>query len=437
MTGHTERNPLRALALPVYIPSFVYATGAGAIAPVIILAALQIGFTEAQSSAVVGAVGLIGVFASPPLGRMITRIGDRAALITAGVVAGTALLIAISAIVAGAAHPGYAKSAFILSLTFISIGSSVWHLGRQAYLAEAVAPAWRARGLSTLGGMSRLGDLVGPAISTALVAVWFLGSAFWLAFACTLLATAMVVVFLVPPARGATLPDAGPAASGAQPATAVGGAGSVTGGTGVGDINERTIPSPFATAVMGIGLNALTILRANRVVIVPLWGAFLGVDAGVITATFAASALLDSVMFIVSGGLMDRHGRLAAILPSLLVMPTGILIMLLWQGVPGFVVGAMVLGLGNGFGAGVVMTTGADLSPSRKRADFLGIWAAIVKTGAAAGPFVAAGMTALVGVAGSLWATAGIGLAGAVWLTFLITPAYRRLGIDLKGRPLA
>ena len=82
------------------------------------------------------------------------------------------------------------------------------------------------------------------------------------------------------------------------------------------------------------------------------------------------------------------------------------------------------------------MTTGADLSPTHRRADFLGIWAAIVKTGTAAGPFIAAGMTHWVGVSGALWATALIGVAGAVWLAALITPAYRRLGIDLKGRPL-
>lgn len=423
-------TPLKALALPVYIPSLIFAMGYGAIAPVMILAALQIGFSEAQSSAAVGVVGLVGVIASPPLGRLITRIGDRAALVSAGLLTAVALLISIASIAVGTAP--FARTAFVLALTCIAIGSSVWHLGRQAYVAESVPVAWRARSLSTLGGMGRLGDLIGPALSTILVGVWFLGSAYWLAFATTLLATLMVIVFLVP----TTLPDGGAARPEAQPATARGGVGSGAEAAAVGMIDERVIPSPFATAVMGIGLNALSVLRANRAVIVPLWGAFLGVDARVITATFAASALVDSVMFIASGGLMDRFGRLAALLPAMLVMPAGIVIMLLWQTVPGFVVGAMVVGLGNGFGAGVVMTTGADLSPTHRRADFLGIWAAIVKTGTAAGPFIAAGMTHWVGVSGALWATALIGVAGAVWLAALITPAYRRLGIDLKGRPL-
>ncbi len=418
MTDGAGAHPLKALALPVYIPALIYATGAGAIAPVMVLAALQIGFNEAQSSAVVGVFGLIGVVASPPLGRMITRIGDRKALVTAGIVSAISLLVSISSLVVGADHRGYAKSAFIISLALIAIGSNTWQLGRQAYVAEVVDPSWRARGLSTLGGMTRLGQLIGPALSTILIGIWFIGSAFWLAVATTLLSTAMVIAFLVPSTTVRKHTESAP--------------------TPLKDdvVDEPTVRSPFATVIMGIGLNAIAILRANRNVIVPLWGTFLGVDERIITATFAISALVDSVMFVASGGLMDRHGRLAALIPSLTVMPAGIIIMLAWQSVPGFVVGAMVLGIGNGFGAGVVMTTGADLSPTHRRADFLGLWQAIVNTGSAAGPFIASGMTHLVGVGGSLWATAGIGLAGAVWLGLLIKPAYRRLGIDLKGRPL-
>lgn len=52
-------------------------------------------------------------------------------------------------------------------------------------------------------------------------------------------------------------------------------------------------------------------------------------DPKIITATFAISALLDTVMFVVVGGMMDRHGRLAALIPSMTIMPAGIVVMLL------------------------------------------------------------------------------------------------------------
>ena len=439
-------NPLRSLALPVYVPALVFAIGTGAISPVLVLAALSIGFSEAGSSAAVGVFGLVGVFAAPPLGRLITRIGDRRALISAGIVTMIAILVSISALVIGEDNQPFAKSAFVVSLVLISIGANIWQLGRQAYVAESVGTSWRARGLSMLGGMTRLGQLVGPAFSTLLIGIWFIGSVFWLSFATTLIATVMVVMFLVPPtpptsahvlaADSATPPENPIRSSHAAKKPAPGKIAKDSQLGGTAGTPEKTVPSPFATAIMGIGINAIAILRANRNVIVPLWGAFLGVDETVITATFTVSALVDSIMFLASGGLMDKHGRLAALIPTLTVMPAGIIIMLAWQTVPGFVVGACVLGLGNGFGAGVVMTTGADLSPNQNKADFLGLWQAIANIGTAAGPFIASGMTHAIGVSASLWTTAGIGLAGAAWVTALIRPAYRRLGMDLRGRPL-
>lgn len=420
--GGIHKNPLGPLVLPVYIPALIYAIGTGAITPVLVLAALDIGFNEAESSAVVGVFGLIGVIASPPLGRFISRIGDRAALISAGIVTCLALLLSVGALVVGTTL--FARSSFVIALVLIALGANIWQLGRQAYVAENIDPAWRARGLSTLGGMNRLGQLIGPAVSTALLGLWFLGSPFWFAFVLSAIATLMIVVFLVP----------------AEPPTVVaqnlGKKPSPQPMRGEQAAVEKTVRSVFATVIMGVGLNAISILRSNRNVIVPLWGTYLGVDERIITATFAVSALVDSVMFVVSGGLMDKHGRLAALIPSLTVMPAGIIIMLAWPTVPGFVIGACVLGFGNGFGAGVVMTTGADLSPVHNRANFLGLWQAIVSIGTAAGPFIASGMTHAIGVAASLWATAGIGIGGAIWVALLIKPAYRRLGIDLRGRPL-
>ncbi|MCF2706554.1 MFS transporter [Arcanobacterium haemolyticum] len=424
-----EANPLRPLALPVYIPALIYAIGDGAIKPVIVLAALSIGFTDAGSSAVVGLFGLVGVFTAPPLGRLISRIGDRKALVGAGIVTIGAIILSLASLIVGNAHPAFARSSFIISLVIIAIGANIWALGRQAYVAEHVDASWRARGLSTLGGMTRLGDLVGPGFSTLLIGMWFLGSVFWLALIMTAISTLMVVVFLVPPAEKESAVDI--LATEENPSAPASQAPAITEAP-----RPTVVRSVFATVVMGIGLNAIAILRANRNVIVPLWGAFLGVDETVITATFAISALVDSIMFFAVGGLMDRHGRLAALIPSLLVMPAGIVTMLLWQDVVGFVVGACILGIGNGFGAGVVMTTGADLSPTVNRATFLGLWQAIVNIGTAAGPFIASGMTHVLGVGASLWATAGIGVAGALWLTLLIRSAYERLGIDLRGRPL-
>lgn len=158
-----ETSPLRPLYLPVYGPTLVYSIGSGALQPVLVLAALSIGFSSASSSAVVGMFGLVGVVAAPPLGRLITRFGDRAALITGGIISFASLLLSILALVVGHDHPGFAKNSYVVSLVILGVASVVWSLARQAYVSELLTPLWRARGLSTLGGMTELASLLDPA----------------------------------------------------------------------------------------------------------------------------------------------------------------------------------------------------------------------------------------------------------------------------------
>lgn len=394
----------------------VYAIGIGAIRPVLLLAAVSLGFSHAGGSAVVGTFGVVGVVAAPFLGKLLAKVGDRPALAGAGVLSIVSLAICLVAMISGPAHADVAKPGFIVALVALAVASNIWQLGRQSYVSEHVPASWRARALSTFGGTKRMGDLAGPLFSSGLIALWFMGSVFWFGIVTSAISLAMTLVFLAP--QHATVAEPEPAPQESLPQ----------------DKEGVLVPSPFATVVMGLGLNAVTIVRANRDVIVPLWGTFLGLDPHLITLTFAISAALDTAMFFMVGGMMDRYGRLAAIVPSLTVMPAGIAIMLLWPTTTGFIVGAIVLGIGNGFGSGILMTTGADLSPEHRRPEFLGIWLAICNAGQAGGPFIASAMTKWWGVSSALWATIVIGLAGCVWSVVLIRPAYGRLGLDTRGR---
>lgn len=409
-----DRNPITRLILPIYLPTLIFAIGSGTVMPILALAALDVGFDEAGSSAAVGVLGFVSIVISPILGRVIARIGDKSALIAGSGVA----IAAMCGFLWTLAFPGTTPSrvVFVASIVFLAVGSNSWSLARQAYLAESIPPMWRARGLSTLGGMMRIGQLIGPLVATALLAAWALQSTFIFNILLICLALALIVAYVVPdPATERKRVSAGQSEDGSR------------------GLEHR---SKLATLILGIGINCLNVLRANRSVIVPLWGTFLGFQPTFITATFAVTALLDTMMFIVSGSLMDRRGRHWALLPSLLFMPIGIVVMVAWTSPVGFVVGAAILGFGNGFGAGIVMTMGADLSPTTNRAAFLGIWQSIVAIGTAAGPFVISGMTAAVDLRAGLWATIAIGIFGLIWCATLVPVAYRRLGTDLRGKPL-
>ncbi|QTG74697.1 MFS transporter [Trueperella pecoris] len=414
MSKLLDRNPITRLILPVYLPALIFAVGSGAVMPILAIAALSVGFDDAGSSAAVGVFGFVAIVVSPVLGKIIARIGDKAALIYGSFVA----LASLGGFLWTLTFPGPAsRVVFVLSIVALAIGANSWSLARQAYLADSIPPLWRARGLSTLGGMIRIGTLIGPLIATGLLALWALESVFIFHIVLVILALALIVAYVVPdPSTDRERVSAGH-----------------------NDDRPRALEhrSKLSTFILGVGLNCLNVLRANRNVIVPLWGTYLGYDPTFVTAIFAVTAFFDTAMFIVSGSLMDRHGRHWALLPSLIFMPIGIVILILWTSPIGFVVGAAVLGFGNGFGAGIVMTVGADLSPATNRAAFLGIWQSIVAIGTAVGPFVVSSMTSLVNLRAGLWVTVAIGVFGLVWSAALLPLAYRRLGTDLRGNALA
>jgi sugar phosphate permease len=71
---------------------------------------------------------------------------------------------------------------------------------------------------------------------------------------------------------------------------------------------------------------------------------------------------------------------------------------------------ALVLGAGNGWGTGVIMTLGADLAPDKGRAVFLGAWSLLQDVGGLLGPvLVAAG--AAIALPVGLFTVGGVGAA--------------------------
>lgn len=434
-------SPLTRLALPVYVPSLIWSTGSGALAPVMVLAALSLGYSQSAASTIAGISGLVGVLTGPWVGRRITRWGDRPAFVTGTLLAVVSLAVTLVAL----AHPGqrWGQIAYVLGIVALALSANIWSLARQSYVAESVPVGYRARAMSMLGGMLRLGQLIGPAVGSVAIALWDLPGSFWLQIVTTLVALGFVLGFV--------LPDPNPGASaselveeetqdeeweeqGAPPST-----GSDPAHPHPADLRRpplRERADTGATALLSIGIIILGLVRANRAVIIPLWGHQLGIADHTISATFAASAVLDSLMFYPAGRISDRFGRRSDLLPTLAIMGAGFIAMALWTSPVGFVVTACIIGFGNGFGSGIVMTMGADLSPDVNRSQFLGLWQSISQIGSTVGPFAVAALVHAFGVASSAWVTGIVSLLGGVWFMVTVPRAYARLGVDDRGRPL-
>src|SRR5690606_40433949 len=77
----------------------------------------------------------------------------------------------------------YATSLWMLGTGVFIIGatSSVFMLARQTFLTEAVPAHMRARAMSTLGGIRRVGLFIGPFVGAAAMHFMDMDGAYWVA----------------------------------------------------------------------------------------------------------------------------------------------------------------------------------------------------------------------------------------------------------------
>ncbi len=142
---------------------------------------------------------------------------------------------------------------------------------------------------------------------------------------------------------------------------------------------------------------ALMTLRTSRQVIIPLWADAMGLSASTISLLYALSMAFDVALFFPGGAIMDRFGRWWVCVPSMFVMSLCLAALPLTTTTTAIAILASILGIGNGVSSGIVLTLGADASPSFGRAQFLAGWRMMSDAGQTTGPLVISGMTALVG----------------------------------------
>ena len=384
---------LRSLGLSVYVPTFLFAVGQGAVIPVVALAARDEGASLAVAGFIVALRGIGILSFDVPAGWLVARFGEQRAMVF-----GTGLVIV--ALLGSAFSPGlYAFAAF----TFLmGCGWSVWLLARLSYVTDVMPVSLRGRALSTLGGINRVGNFVGPFLGAAAAIFLGLEGAYLVHLVTAVLAAGLLVVLI----RGETV----------YPATAH----EHVNFTAV--VREHS--HVFLTA--GVGVTAIGALRATRQGVLPLWGDHIGLDDSAISLIFGISMGMEMLLFYPAGSVMDRWGRKAVALPCLVIMSLGMVLVPLTGGFWAMVVVGLLIGFGNGLGSGIVMTLGADFSPAIGRAQFLGAWRLCGDVGTAGGPLLVAGATAALSLGAASVAMGVLGMAGASLMLFLMPETLRR-----------
>lgn len=386
---------LRRIALPAFGPSLLFGIGEGAILPVIPLTARDLGASVPVAALVVMLIGIGSMVSNIPASIITMRRGERWAIVAA------ALWCAIAMALCGwTDHLGV----FLAASFMIGMSQAVFSLARQSYLTEAVPPEFRARALSTLGGVMRIGLFIGPFVAAAAIHGFGLVAAYAVGI------VALVLAGLV----AARIPDLED--SHALPAA---------------DAPVVQAPTLWSTVrdhrhvfvTLGIGIMLVSAVRASRQAIIPLWADHLGLEPSVASLIYGLAGGIDMLVFYPAGKVMDLKGRRWVAVPAMVTMATALLLMPLTQGALTLLLAAALLGFGNGIGSGMVMTLGADHSPRPGRAHFLGVWRLMADIGSSCGPALLSFLAATLSLGAGIAATGLIALAAAGQLAYWIPRA--------------
>lgn len=392
-----ETFDLRAIAVGAYGPSLLYGVATGAILPVIALTARDLGADVATAVLIITLSGIGSLVTNVPATLIATRFGERRALVGAALWCTAAMFLALAA----PTLPVFAAAVFM-----VGMAGAVFGLARQSFLTEAVPAHFRARALSTLGGVTRIGIFAGPFAAALAMSTLGLDGAYWVGGLASLAAAAL----------SWRVPELG-----AQRRVAlhspVEGALAVPPAPTVRSVIRSHAPV-FVT--VGIGVLLIAAVRATRQAVLPLWAENIGLDASVTALIYGLSGAIDMLIFYPSGKVMDVKGRRWIAVPCMLIMGAALALLPLTEDAVGLLLVALLIGFGNGIGSGIVMTLGADLSPSPGRPQFLGIWRLLTDVGTMGGPALLSLVTALATLSAGIWATAVLGFLGATALWYWI-----------------
>ncbi|MGE3621246.1 MAG: MFS transporter [Acidimicrobiia bacterium] len=385
---------LRSLIATVYLPTIIFSIGQGAVIPIVALAARDIGASIAVAGATAALRGIGTMVFDVPSGKLVARFGEQKAMVVA-----TALLIV--SLVGCVASPSVA--AFAVFMFLMGCAWSVWLLARLTYVSDVMPNHLRGRALSTLGGVQRIGNFIGPFAGALAISRWGIDGAYYVHIA--LAVVGCLVLYLLPEPYTPTRP--------------------------VGHAQMKVVRivrdhrRTFLTA--GVVAGVAGILRSAREVVIPLWGVHIGLDAAQVSLIFGIAAALDMTLFYPAGVVSDRWGRRAVAVPCLGILSLGLFLLPLTHGFTTLLLVSLLLAFGNGLGSGIVLTLGSDFAPKTGRPEFLGVWRLVADIGTAGGPLLLAGTEALVSLVAASVVVGSVGLFGvAVVLLWMPEPMRRR-----------
>ena len=385
---------LASLILPVYLPTTLVMLGGRTVVPFLPLFARELGAGLGMVGAVAAMRGLGALLFDLPAGLLINRFGKLPVMI-----------VSLSAAIVIALVTGFIRGVAALAvLTLLDGGMMMcWLMSIQTHVRQVVPRARRGRALSLIGGVLRVGALLGPILGGFLARAHGLRVVY---FAQSLVCLVALVVL----ARG--IPRLRAQERGAAPIRRTSAAPQRV-------PLSRILSDHWRTLVLfGAIMIGLQLLRTARDLLFPLWGDYIGLDPAAIGLAVGIPVAVELGLFVPAGQIMDRLGRKWALVPCLVLMAAALALVPAAGSFAGLLAVGLVAALGNGLGSGINLTLGADLAPREGAALFLGLWHVLSDIGSISGPLLIGSVAQLAGLGLAPLFAAALGLSAAALMVF-------------------
>ena len=403
-TPDTGRSPLletlRGLVIPVYLPWMTGGLGVAMLVPVLPVYLKDSGLSFTLVSVVLAATGVGAMLGGLPIGALLARVGENRVML-------------LSLVLMGGATAALGINTAVIGLTVLRFvhgaGSVGLRLSRQTFVTRKVRADVRGRSLALMGGSMRFATLIGPAIGGVLADQ----AGYRWTFAISGIITLVGLIPVLASGIDKDSDDKGFDDKGFV-ATVDGDNEAKLGLVAALRKHRR------ALVIGGIGPALVMSVRQGRLIILPLMGNALDLSNTSIGILVAVGTGADLLLFPVAGHLMDRYGRLTAIVPAFSLIGIGLLMLSTADTAATVTIAGAVMGIGNGMSAGTMLTLGTDLAPDDSPGQFLSALASVQNLGRILGPLVVGWFADAVGLRASAVALAGVMFLAITWIVVLI-----------------
>ena len=396
-----SRGGYLQLFLSLHLPAVAIGLGTGMATPVLPLFAKSFDVSVGVAALVFVATMAGGFAASLPAGYAIDRFGRRKVLLAGPVIAaGAAFLVATS-------------DSFTQLVIYRFIGGwgqQMWTVSRLTVIADTGSDRSRARQITSMFGIQRVGMLSGPLAGGLLAAAFGLRVPFVVQGVVTLLAVipSFFVVRETAPGHSAA---AGPRADAAPEQQ---------------EYSWRSLLRPPIPALFSAQYLATTARGATLGGGVLFLFAAYAYDSGPAELGILSSAMavVGIPITLAAGYLMDRFGRMVTIVPGQALMGAGMVFLGVVAIAPlsftAFVIGFVWVHVVNSMLSGSMQVLGSDIAPAHARGRFFGAGRMVSQAGFMSAPLSFAVLTGISGFGAAFFFLAGAGGVSALLLAFVV-----------------